>query len=107
MKLLLLITSAPASGYRLQDSLDAALTGAVFGQEVSLLFMGAGVEHLPMASDNGLGALADYGIDTLYAERKALSARGLTAAALTPAPAAVGEPEIAALLASQHCVLHF
>lgn len=107
MKLLLLINSPPARDNRLENSLNAALTSVVFGQEVSLLFMGAGVRHLSAATDNGLMELADYGIDALYADRQALCIHGLTTATLTPAAAAVDGHQIAALLAAQDCVLHF
>ena len=89
------------------DSVNTALTSAVFGQQVSLLFMNAGVEHLRPAAGNDLEALRDYDIDEFYAQQQALETRQLIAANLQPQPHPVDEAGIAALLASQNCVLHF
>lgn len=107
MKLLLLIKSPPSPFFRLKDSLDAALTSAVFGQQVSVLFMGAGVEHLQSAADNGLGDLQQYGIEELYAQQDALQRCQPATTAHLPALRAVDDAQIGALLALQHCVLHF
>lgn len=107
MKLLLLINTPPSPGFSLKDSLDVALTSAVFGQHVSLLLMGAGAEHLQAAADNGLGELADYGIDELYTQQQALEELPLNIADVAPATHSLDETQIGILLASQHCVLHF
>lgn len=102
---LLLCRSAPGQDDALAEMLDMALTLAVFGQSVALLFLGDGVRHL-LAPGNTpgrgcqttLASLPDYGI-TGWADEAALAQAGIDAVAL-PAPVTpLASEDVAALVA--------
>lgn len=116
MKLLLLIDYAPTNLSRFKESLDAALTSAAFGLQVSLLFTGEAVRHLdpqlPQQQKSkhpseSLQELAVYDIEEVYVQEKGLARHKLDKGALTIAAKSLSEQEIGILLSEQSTVLHF
>ncbi len=87
-KLLYIVSRAPYSNAVGQEALDAALIGASFEQDVSLLFLHDGVFQLVInQGSDGSGlkeftkayrALEDFGIDKVFCHDLSLAARGLT-----------------------------
>ncbi|MGC3874378.1 sulfurtransferase complex subunit TusC [Halomonas sp. GXIMD04776] len=90
--MLVVLRHAPHGSSWLREGLDVALVGAAFGQTVSLLFLGDGVEALISGQQQGalgqkgthptLDMLAMYDIDTLLVDAESLAQRGLTEADL-------------------------
>lgn len=86
--MLVVLRHAPHGSSWLREGLDVALVGAAFGQTVSLLFLGDGVEALVAGQQSGplgqkgthptLDMLAMYDIDTLFVDAESLARRGLT-----------------------------
>ncbi|RRJ84781.1 sulfurtransferase complex subunit TusC [Aestuariirhabdus litorea] len=86
--LCILTSKAPYGGLAAKEALDAALIGAAFDLQVSILFDGDGVYQLlgqqnPAALGQKtfsapLPALELYGIERLLASRDALESRGIT-----------------------------
>jgi sulfur relay (sulfurtransferase) DsrF/TusC family protein len=131
MKLLFLISSPPSAPLgpdnSFKNSLDAALTSAVFGQQVSLLFMGNGVQHLLPAKEDALVdsdqttsdperledyelqsyEIESYGIEEVYFQSSACPAQPLKLSHLNFAPRGLTDQQIGELLAAQTAVLHF
>lgn len=108
MKLLLLINSLSGDTTHLKESLDAGLTSAVFGLEVSLLFQGEGVRYL--VSDTHRESLKDltiYGIENIYVDQQALKEHQLDDTHLVVPPTPLDNAAIGELLATQNTVLHF
>ena len=91
-KLLYIFSRAPYSTAGGQEALDAALIGAAFEQEVSVLFLHDGVFMLKEgqnADDSALkqftkafAALEDFGIEQIFTHDMSLAARGLDEGAL-------------------------
>ncbi|WP_439135306.1 DsrE family protein [Pseudomaricurvus sp.] len=123
MKLLLLIDSEHSI---IKESLDAALTSAVFGLEVSLLFTGSAIRHLEPTSSahsaahtanqqaannekptDALQDLALYGIENVYVAQDALTQSDLDAEKLTIAVTPLDQQDVGTLLSQQATVLHF
>ncbi|MBU3070481.1 DsrE family protein [Aestuariicella sp. G3-2] len=110
MKLLLIINSLTADTSHLKESLDAGLTSAVFGLEVSLLFQGEGVLYLAPETDinqQSLKDLAIYGIENIYVDEQALSQHQLTATHLAISAMPLDNQAMGTLLTAQDTVLHF
>lgn len=110
MKLLLLIDSLSDDKTHLKESLDAGLTSAVFGLEVSLLFQGEGVGYLGFESDvheQSLKDLAIYGIENIYVDKQALLQYQLVDTQLAVPAIPLDYEAIGALLSGQDTVLHF
>lgn len=91
-KYLYVFTIAPYSSSAGQEGLDAALIGAAFESDVSLLFLHDGVFQLKRGQDASqsmlkqttktFGALKDFGIENVYVHDLSLLARGLESHAL-------------------------
>ncbi|WP_227370624.1 sulfurtransferase complex subunit TusC [Halomonas sp. M20] len=85
--MLVVLRHAPHGSSWLREGLDVALVGAAFGQSVSLLFLGDGVQALIKGQQKGalgqkgthptLDMLAMYDIDTLLVDADSLAQRGL------------------------------
>jgi len=86
-KLLYVFTQAPYSTAFGQEALDAALIGASFEQECSLLFIHDGVFQLKSeqnVGENGLKqysktykAARDFGVEHIYIDELSMLARGV------------------------------
>ncbi|SHF72940.1 tRNA 2-thiouridine synthesizing protein C [Modicisalibacter ilicicola DSM 19980] len=87
MPMLVVLRHAPHGSSWLREGLDVALVGAAFGQSVTLLFIGDGVEALVKGQQTGplgqkgthptLDMLAMYDIETLLVDAESLAQRGL------------------------------
>lgn len=85
--MLVVLRHAPHGSSWLREGLDVALVGAAFGQAVTLLFLGDGVEALMKNQQVGplgqkgthptLDMLAMYDIDELLVDSESLRQRGL------------------------------
>ena len=114
MRWLFLLRHPPRTGLRAAETLDRLLTFAAFDQAVSLLFLDDGVYQLsagqqdaagaPVLSDL-LGALAFYGVETVWVESESLAERGLALADLAIPVAPLARSAIAALIATHDRVL--
>lgn len=88
MKALFIQHRTPYDGYSAQETLDALLVVAAFGQNPSVLFQGDGVWQLVAAQqpqDMGrsslvaqLTALDLYDVQDIYVDRQSLLSRGLS-----------------------------
>ena len=116
MKRLLLIVSTPAyRGSRLSEAIEAALVGAVFDFEVSVLFVEAGVSALRTdqnADEYGvktisrmLNSLSTYDIERVYACSDSLAGHQIDTDALSFSVAALDESGQADIIAEQDIVL--
>ena len=86
--MLVVLRHAPHGSSWLREGLDVALVGAAFGQAVTLLFLGDGVEALVRHQQAGplgqkgthptLDMLAMYDIDDVRVDAESLAERGLT-----------------------------
>ena len=106
---------APHSGSHTQESLDALLVLAAFGQNPSLLFQGDGVWQLlgkqqatafgyPSLSAQ-LQSLPLYEVENIYVEAESLQARQLTAEQLALPVKVLTRAELAAFMAQyQHTI---
>ena len=116
-RLLYIFTQAPFSTSAGQEGLDAVLVGAAFEQEISLLFLHDGVYQLKtdqQAQDGGLkqftksyAALADFGIEQIYAHDLSLSARGINEQELILITDNIDTEEVRELIARQDKVFTF
>jgi len=89
---LYVFTTAPYTSSAGQEGLDAALIGAAFEVDVSVLFLHDGVFQLKRGQDTSesmlkqttktFGALKDFGIENVYVHDLSLLARGLEPTAL-------------------------
>lgn len=115
--LLIHCTTAPYGNSRARDAIDTALAGAVFDQNIQLLFSGDGVLQL-LNNQNGsaiaqkniqslLSVLSIYGIDTIYVQQSALQQRGISAQSLTLETTVLSEQEVGQLLDRQQHIFSF
>ena len=96
---------APYQGYQAQETLDALLVMAAFGQNPSVLFQGDGVwqlvanqqpKHIGRASIVAqLQALSLYDVERVYVDTFSLQQRGLTLADITIDAQAITAQELA------------
>lgn len=115
--LLVILRHAPHGSSWLREGLDAALVAAAFGRCVTLLFMGEGVTALlpgqrvgPLGQKSTsptLEMLEMYDIERLLVEESALVRYGVGPDSLMLPTVAVGESEIASLVATHSLVLTF
>ncbi|OGI43546.1 MAG: sulfurtransferase TusC [Candidatus Muproteobacteria bacterium RBG_16_65_31] len=99
------------------ESLEVALIGAAFEQDVSLAFVDDGVYELAKGQNTkGIEmknfsptyrALEGYDIEKLYVAKESLDTRGLTEADLLVPVQVVSAPELAKLMAEQDVILSF
>ncbi len=128
-RIMLINRRAPWGTIYAQESLEVALIGAAFEQEISIAFIGDGVFQLKRQQDGraqgrphfpaAFRALGDYEIRTLLVESESLSERGLQpldlmaidwqddAQMVHPSITILPRPELALLLAKQDVLLNF
>jgi len=116
-RLLYVFTQAPYSSAAGQEALDAAIVGATFEQEISLLFLHNGVFQLKQGQDasgselkqytKAYAALSDFGIENVYVHDLSLLARGLEYDSLMLEASLVDGEGVRALIKQQHRVFTF
>ena len=116
-KLLFLNRRAPYGSSLPREALDAVLMASAFGQEITLVFLKDGVFQLKREQDptaiemknfsKTFGALALYGVDSIYVEQRSMEKRGLTLDQLLIPAKMIQSSELAALLEEQDQVLSF
>lgn len=116
-KLLYVFTQAPYSNSTGQEALDAALIGAAFEQDVSLLFLHDGVFQLMRGQNaqqselkrytKAFSALSDFGIDNVYVHDLSLLARGLESDDLGISAKLLDSGAVAELIQQQFRVFTF
>ena len=99
------------------ESLEVALIGAAFEQDVSMLFMDDGVYEITKGQDTSkIGiknfsptyrALEMYDVEKLYVEQKSLEDRGLSADDLLVDVEIIGKEQIRDLMGSAQVVFSF
>jgi len=114
-KMLCIISRPPYQGSHDLELIEAAMVGAVFDMQVSILFRGEGVWALLEGQDatplgqrtlsKVLSALPTYEVEHLYVCAQALAEHGIDPAQLCVAAEAVDLAEQQALIAAQHAVL--
>lgn len=112
---LIICRSAPYASSAARDTIDVALSCALFELPVSLLLLDDAVLQLLPDQQSGcigqknpnamLGALPMYDIDTIYTSAQSLALHGLEATRLNPAPTVLDQDEIRTLLARHTRVL--
>ncbi|MBZ9556693.1 MULTISPECIES: DsrE family protein [unclassified Modicisalibacter] len=115
--MLVILRHAPHDSSWLREGLDVALVAAAFGQRVTLLFLGDGVEALRPGQRAGalgqkgthptLDMLAMYDIEDIRVDRDSLERRGLTPDALGWTAAPVDAESLPALIAGSAAVFNF
>lgn len=115
--MLVVLRHAPHGTSWLREGLDVALVGAAFGQAVTLLFLGDGVEALVKGQQAGplgqkgthpmLDMLAMYDIDDVRVDAESLSRRGLTVDDLQLPVTPVASSALPALFAEHAPVFNF
>ena len=115
MNLLFVINQAPYRNAHVAELLDAALVGAVFGCQVTILFRGDGVWCLvPEQNAQPIGtktiskvltALPTYEINTVLVSRESVEERNLSSGQLTSADNLVTNSQIEALINQQDAVI--
>jgi tRNA 2-thiouridine synthesizing protein C len=114
-RILIQCRCAPYGSSRARDAVEVAMACGAFDQTVSLLFLGHGVlalskDQQPVAGSARnlaklLGALPDYGIDTVCVERDALANHGLTEQNLCLPVKLTSTEDMATLYASHDVIL--
>lgn len=116
-KILVICRAAPYGNSLARDAIDAILASSAFDPDMHVLFMDDGVWQLKQ-DQNGktidqktisalLSAFPLYGIDQLYVQHSALSARGLDSENLCLTPKLLTDSEIGDFIDSHDCVLSF
>lgn len=117
MKKLLFVQSRPPHGsINGQEGLDALLAGSAFAA-CELLLLDDGVFQI-LAGQNtaelgdkdysvSYGALADYGVETIYVSERQVKARGLDTDDLIVPVVALSDTEVGELLANADVILNF
>lgn len=116
-KILLISRHAPYGNSIAREALDAALSAAVYDQDLTLLFMDDGVFQLlknqqahTISQKNFssmLSALPFYDIDKIYVHRESLTQRDIATESLMIEAILVNSLEISALLNQQEHILSF
>ncbi len=115
-KKILFVNRRPAyAGVHGEETLEAALIAAAFGQQVHLAFLDDGVYQVMKDQDPaGLGrkslgqALSEVGeqdIDHVWVERESLAERGIAEDRLVPPATVVDRPAMARLMAEMDIIL--
>lgn len=105
--MLVMIRAAPATGLRAREALDAALLFSAFAQ-IAVLFSGDGVWQLLHGQQPAtigapsvapvIAAFAEYEIERVYADARALVDRGIDPSQLLPGVSVLDDDGIRALL---------
>ena len=116
-KVLYILSRAPYSNASGQEALDAALIGASFDLDVSILFIHDGVFQLKQGQNSQAGglkeftktykALEDFGIDKIYLHDLSLDARGLDKSELMCKVITLDSQGVKKLIKKQITVLTF
>lgn len=116
-RVLVVLRHAPHDSSWLREGLDVALVAAALGQDVTLLFLGDGVEALRGGQQVGplgqkgshatLDMLAMYDIDDIRVDAASLSRRGLTVGQLNWPACPVSDQALPGLLATSTSVFNF
>ena len=116
-KLLYVFSRAPYSNAHGQEGIDAALIGAAFEQQISLLFLHDGVFQIKAEqavlhsqlknNSKTFGALADHDINQIYVHDNSLHARGLDQQQLSINVQVLDAEQISQLIAEQYRVFLF
>lgn len=114
---LIVIRHSPHDENWLAESLDLALVGAVFGQDVVLLFMGQGVLSLipgqhdasgePLNATTTLETLEIYGIKKLLVTNNDLASLNIRQDALMAGVTVINEAQLPACFSNADHVLMF
>lgn len=115
--MLVVLRHAPHGSSWLREGLDVALVGAAFGQAVTLLFLGDGVEALVRNQQAGalgqkgthptLDMLAMYDIEKLLVDNESLAERGLELDDLQLSVIPIGAQALPALFAEHAPIFNF
>ncbi|WP_136067737.1 sulfurtransferase complex subunit TusC [Modicisalibacter radicis] len=115
--MLVVLRHAPHDSSWLREGLDVALVAAALGQDVTLLFLGDGVEALRSGQQAGplgqkgshttLDMLAMYDIEDIRVDAASLAARGLTVAELDWPVTPVTSDVLPGLFATSASVFNF
>jgi tRNA 2-thiouridine synthesizing protein C len=115
-QLLFIHTSAPHGTINAQEGLDALLMGSAFA-DCTALFLGEGILQLLSEQDTSqigqknfsrtFGALADYGVSKIYCSEEHLDKFGLSVSDLVIDVEALGNDEIAEMIANSEAILNF
>ncbi|MFQ5995845.1 MAG: sulfurtransferase complex subunit TusC [Acidiferrobacterales bacterium] len=116
-KLMYVNRRAPyGTGYAL-EGLEAALAGAAFEQDVSIVFLDDGVFLVKKGQDTAdagiknfslmYRALKTYDVEKLYVEKESMEQRGLTLDDLLVAANLVSQTELVELIEQQDVILNF
>ena len=102
-RILFIVAHPPQRGALPRELLDALLVGAVFEQQISVLFLDEGVYQLLDA--RGFGALPAYDVDDVFADKATLGRLGLGATNLAVPVRGLTRTGIRKLVASQDVVI--
>ena len=116
-RVLVVLRHAPHDSSWLREGLDVALVAAALGQDVTLLFLGDGVEALRGGQQAGplgqkgshatLDMLTMYDIDDIRADIESLTSRGLTMERLNWPARPVSDEALPGLFATTASVFNF
>ncbi len=117
MKPLFIQHRAPYANYNAQETLDALLVVAAFGQNPSVLFQGDGVWQLiepqqPQESGRSslvaqLTALDLYDVEDIYVDKQSLITRGLSTSQLALSVQLIETNDMAAFIAQHQPLIRF
>ncbi len=116
-KTLILCRNPPYGSSTSREAIDVALAGAVFEQDINILFLDDGVYQLIKEQDADLieqknqGKLLDslemYDIEQLYAEQDSLEKRGLNTSNIHDSTKILQDSEVAAFISSHQVILSY
>lgn len=116
-KIGVVIRHAPYGNHMAQEALDAILAASVYGQTLTLIFMGDGVLQLlkgqnsqviqQKSFEKQLAALELYDIDRLFVCQDSLAKRGINASQLSVSISSLDNKDLSQLLHSQDTLLSF
>lgn len=116
-KVLILCRNAPYGTGTSREAIDVALAGAVFNQNISILFLDDGVYQLlndqqadvieQKNQTKLLDSLEMYDIEQLYVERDSLENRGLNTEHIHRAARVLEATNISAFISSHQVVLSY
>lgn len=116
-KVLILCRNAPYGTSTSREAIDVALAGAVFEQNISILFLDDGVYQLLNDQQSDaimqknqtklLDSLEMYDIEQLYAEYDSLENRGLHAENIHSATTILDSTETSAFISSHQVILSY
>lgn len=113
----IVIRHAPYGRHKAQESLEAILAASVYGQKLTLIFMGDGVLQLLTNQDpqeikqksiqKQLSALALYDVDRLFVCKHSLEQRAIDLSRLSVNTTQLDQKSLRAVLHEQDSLLSF